>query len=33
MGTLRFSMKLSPKVPLDSPMYSSGMFICGHLNL
>ena len=32
-GALRCSLSLSPNVLQDSPMYSSGQFICGHLNL
>ena len=32
-GTLRCSLSLLPKALPDSPMYSSGQFICGHLNL
>ena len=32
-GALRCSLSLSPKVLLDSPIYSSGQLMCGHLNL
>ena len=32
-GTLRCPLSLSPKVLLDSLIYSSGHLMCGHLNL
>ena len=32
-GALRCSLSLSPNVLPDSPIYSSGQFMCGHLNL
>ena len=32
-GALRCSFTLSPNLLPDSPMYSSGQLICGHLNL
>ena len=32
-GTLKSSFSLSLKALLDSPMYSSGQLMCGHLNL
>ena len=32
-GALRCSLSLSPNILPDSPMYSSGLFIFGHLNL
>ena len=32
-GALRCSLSLSPKAQLESPMYSSGQFMCGHFNL
>ena len=30
---LRYSLNLSPNVLPDSPIYSSGQLVCGHLNL
>ena len=30
-GDLRCSLSLSPEVQPDSPIYSSGQLICGHL--
>ena len=32
-GVLRCSFTLSPNVLPDSPMYSPGKVMCGHLNL